>query len=191
MFITLIYLVSYGEGSEDLKILSIWFSFLFRAWQQATKRKKCLKPEGDSCTAATPDGTQAAGLGSYYQSPCHGVGCNFLRPECRLCANDRSLINRPYRKCPKCVPKVEGTSEKPSHDPASVCELPRGKFMYRLLHLTATRAAGLGVYYGISAAAELAVNFNGKMCRLCAKDPTKINRPYRECPSCVVWFSGY
>lgn len=69
--------------------------------------ERCLKPYGNSCTAATPDQTKSEGLGVYYESPCRGVGCNFYGAMCRLCAKHPSLINRPYPKCPACVPDIE------------------------------------------------------------------------------------
>lgn len=64
----------------------------------------CTLPLDKSCTASTPDQTKAEGLGVFYQFPCSGVGCNFYRPFCRLCAKHSSKINDPYVKCPECVP---------------------------------------------------------------------------------------
>ncbi|CAF4304011.1 unnamed protein product [Adineta steineri] len=47
-----------------------------------------------------------------------------------------------------------------------------------------TKAAGLGVYYEYPCSG-VGCNFNGVMCRICAKHPSQIGRPYPKCPECV------
>ncbi|CAF0896251.1 unnamed protein product [Adineta steineri] len=46
------------------------------------------------------------------------------------------------------------------------------------------KAAGLGVYYEYPCSG-VGCNFNGVMCRICAKHPSQIGRPYPKCPECV------
>ena len=69
--------------------------------------QSCSLPRNQSCTASTPLETIAEGLGVFFQYPCDGVGCNFQRPFCRLCAKHPSKINAPYLECPKCVPDLD------------------------------------------------------------------------------------
>ncbi|CAF1506583.1 unnamed protein product [Adineta ricciae] len=73
----------------------------------STNDPQCELPIGRSCTSDTPLETKAEGLGVYYEEPCYGVGCGFLKPYCRLCWIDpeaRGKMDRP--KCPPCVQTV-------------------------------------------------------------------------------------
>ena len=149
----------------------------------STDENVCQLPRGDSCTASTSPGTIASGLGAYYEFPCTGVGCNFNRPFCRLCANHPSLIDQPYPECPACVPKMKDESAGSSRSEESACQLPRGNSCTDATP-DEVRAAGLGVYYKYPCRGA-GCNFIGKRCRLCAKDPTKVGRPYPKCPKCV------
>ena len=72
-------------------------------WESSKTNTACSLPKQNSCTAGTPPGVTAVGLGVFYQYPCHEVGCNFFRPFCRLCAKHPPKINNPYPECPKCV----------------------------------------------------------------------------------------
>ncbi|CAF1222202.1 unnamed protein product [Rotaria sp. Silwood1] len=66
---------------------------------------ECTMPLDGSCTSLTSPGDAAAGLGMYYDPKCAqgGVGCNHIKPNCRLCAKDPAMINNPFVKCPACV----------------------------------------------------------------------------------------
>ncbi|CAF1014503.1 unnamed protein product [Adineta steineri] len=149
-----------------------------------SEEEKCQRPFGNSCTDATSDETKAAGLGVYYEYPCIGVGCNFNGPSCRLCAKHHLKINRPYPKCPDCVPGIEELSEKAGHENPAACQLPHGNSCTDATS-DETKAAGLGVYYEYPCIG-IGCNFYRPFCRLCAKHPLKIGRPYSKCPECVV-----
>jgi len=62
-------------------------------------------PVGSPCTSLTTPGDAAIGIGMYYDSKCTqgGVGCNFVKPLCRLCAKNPAIVNNPYLACPACV----------------------------------------------------------------------------------------
>ena len=98
------------EATSSTRILSPTKASISSSMKKTTtatvspiEDERCLMPEGNSCTAMTPDETKSAGLGVYYEYPCIGVGCNFMGIMCRLCAKHPSLIGRPYPKCPACV----------------------------------------------------------------------------------------
>lgn len=63
-------------------------------------------PIGSPCTSLITPGDKAEGLGAYYDPTCldhGGVGCDYQKPVCRLCAKNPALIDKPYVKCPACV----------------------------------------------------------------------------------------
>ncbi|UJR31943.1 hypothetical protein I4U23_019416 [Adineta vaga] len=66
---------------------------------------ECTLPADAPCTSLTSPGDAAAGLGMYYDASCAqgGVGCNHIKPNCRLCAKNPAVINDPFLKCPSCV----------------------------------------------------------------------------------------
>ncbi|CAF3694214.1 unnamed protein product [Rotaria socialis] len=69
-----------------------------------TQDLRCKLPPGNSCTSGTPKNTKKEGLGVYYENPCHGAGCGFFQPYCRLCWIDPKAPGRMDRpQCPKCV----------------------------------------------------------------------------------------
>ncbi|CAF1526353.1 unnamed protein product [Adineta ricciae] len=151
-------------------------------FNQASKWEQCRLPRRNSCTESTPTSTKLEGLGVYYEKPCHGAGCGFFRPYCRLCWIDPYAPGRLDRpQCPKCVSEhFEGKNSA-----NSLCHLPRGRSCTSLTP-TSTKLEGLGVYYE-KPCHGAGCGFFQPYCRLCWIDPEapgKMDRP--ECPPCVA-----
>ncbi|CAF0913646.1 unnamed protein product [Adineta steineri] len=66
---------------------------------------ECTLPADAPCKTLASPGDINAGLGMYYDVSCNqgGVGCNHIKPNCRLCAKDPAVIDKPFRQCPSCV----------------------------------------------------------------------------------------
>jgi len=154
---------------------------------QVASDNRCLLPHGNSCIDLTPENTKAEGLGVIYQNPCHGTGCNFIKPYCRLCANHPSLWYRPYPKCPTCVAAVNVTLKRPKPNTSKDqrCRKPWGNSCTDSTPMN-TIMEGLGMYYEFPCQGA-GCGFMGAMCRLCAKEKGRVNQPFPECPPCVVY----
>lgn len=62
-------------------------------------------PVGSPCTSLVTPGDATMDLGAYYDPQCAqgGVGCNYMKALCRVCAKKPALVDNPYPKCPSCV----------------------------------------------------------------------------------------
>jgi len=138
-------------------------------------------PKGRSCTSLTPNKTKAEGLGAYFKYPCIGVGCNYYRPYCRLCAKDPSKVGKPYPECPSCVIDVEKSSNQSTD--GFECYMPRSRSCTSLTP-SMTKVSGLGLYYQYPCRG-VGCGFYGPYCRLCVKDRSINIAPYPNCPACV------
>jgi hypothetical protein len=136
---------------------------------------------GRSCTGLTPVNTKAEGLGVYYENPCHGAGCGFYRPYCRLCWIDPNALGKEDRpQCPKCV--IDRFRRENSTE--LFYNLPRGSSCTRMTPKQ-TKLEGLGAYYE-NPCNGIGCGFIHPYCRLCWIDPNapgKMDRP--RCPPCV------
>ncbi|CAF1457880.1 unnamed protein product [Adineta ricciae] len=68
--------------------------------------------------------------------------------------------------------------------PDKKCTLPKGRSCTALTP-EEMRDKDLGSYFKYPCAG-IGCNFYRPYCRLCTKDPNKVNKPYVECPKCVA-----